>query len=112
MIRELDYLVKLLNLPLKETGIRQVYLHHFASLPPLTFSPSIKNKFDFTVKLEPLTHSFISDNHGYNLKFNKEVDTRAAYGVFAAVIEALSIPQNNTISQIARRRVRWLTPTT
>lgn len=110
LIREMDYLVKLLNLPLKETGIRQVYLHHFAGLPPLAFSTSVKNKFDFTVKLEPLTHSFISENHGYNLKFNRGVDARAAYGVFAAVIEALSVPQHSAISQMARRRVRWLTP--
>ena len=110
LAREMDYLVKMLNLPAKETGVRQIYLHHFAELPPFAFSSSVKNKFDFTVKLEPLTHSFISDNHGYNLKFNKKVDSRLAYGIFSVAVEALLAPQQGAVSQMARRRVRWLTP--
>ena len=55
-------------------------------------------------------HTQIQNAFAYNLKFNKKVDPRAAYGIFSVVVEALLAPQQGAVSQMARRRVRWLTP--
>ena len=113
LMGELDSLAKSLNSSIGKSDIRLVYLHSSFNLPDIVFSQSFKNRIDFSVRLEPLTHSFISDNHNFHLKFNKRADPKAAFGIFVLVLEAIAEPHYEAMkqmSQIAKRRVRWLTP--
>ena len=113
LMGELDSLAKSFNSLIGKSDVRLVYLHSSFSLPEIVFSQAFKNRIDFPVKLEALTHSFISDNHNFHLKFNKRVDPKIAFGIFVLVLEAVAEPHYEAMrqmSQIAKRRVRWLTP--
>src|SRR3989338_6226088 len=113
LMGELEALAKSFNASIGKSDIRLVYLHSSFNLPDIVFSQSFRNRIDFPIRLEPLTHSFISDNHNFHLKFNKRADPGIAFGIFVLVLEAIAEPHYEAMkqmSQIAKRRVRWLTP--
>jgi len=93
---------------MKRSGVRLAYIYADFDLPPVTFSNSFKNRFAFSVKIEPLIHSFISEHYNFDLKFNKRVNMRATFGIFASVLETTLLPYHASMSRMAKRRVRWL----
>lgn len=111
--QSLSVLAESLSAALAGSEAKLIYLHSLFNLPELVFAPSFKNKFNFSVRLEPLTHSFISENCGFHLKFNKGVPPKIVFSAAALVLEALSEPNYEAMkqmSQMAKRRVRWLMP--
>lgn len=111
--QSLNVLAESLSAALSGSDLRFIYLYSLYDLPELVFASGFKNKFSFPVRLEPITHHFISENRGFNLKFNKGADTKIIFGIAALVLEALSEPDYEVMkqmSQMAKRRVRWLTP--
>jgi len=108
LMRELNLLAAGLGEAMKRSGVRLAYIYADFDLPPVTFSNSFKNRFAFSVKIEPLIHSFISEHYNFDLKFNKRVNMRATFGIFASVLETTLLPYHASMSRMAKRRVRWL----
>lgn len=132
LMKELHLLANFLNVSLSQSDIRLVYLHPFFDLPDLAFSAGFRNKFDCSAKIERISHGFISEKYNFNLKFNKKfdyvskrsfspfsswiarspygVDPKIAFSIFSAIFEAIFAPHHYLISQMAKKRVRWLSP--
>jgi len=108
LIEELQTLINGLETALAK-GQRIIYINSFFDLPPLVFSNTMKHKFSTVVRLFPANPEFVSVNYRFGLEY-KELP--AAYNLFsiAALILESNLLPNDKMSQIARKRVRWLSP--
>jgi hypothetical protein len=108
-MEELGFLIRGVENALSRKNQRQVYINTFSSLPPTVFSSAFKNKFSFSVKLSPADQNFITENYQFKLKYKK---LPADYNLFAAAALILesNLASNDKITQLAKRRVRWLSP--
>lgn len=109
LMKEFHTLARGLNVALKKLDARLVYLHPFFELPNL-FGGSFKNNFDRPVTLKVLNLDLISQNFGFDIKFKKRADENQIFGLIALLMEWYLSPQEDKLSQLAKRRVRWLSP--
>lgn len=110
LVKELSTLARGLNSALKRTDAKLVYLQPFFNLPPI-FTSSFKSQFDHPVNLQVLHLDLFGNNLGFDVKFKNNRDSRYAFSLVAALMEWYLSPQEDKMSQLAKRRVRWLSPT-
>lgn len=110
ILREASFLAKGLEMAMARYGHRLVYLNPFFELPPVLWSGSFKNKFGFSVKIMPVNVDFISENYNFKVKSKHRVGLNEnLFGVVALILETTLLPSDK-ISQLARKRIRWLSP--
>ncbi len=109
VLREMTTLSRALENASKRTDTRVIYVNPFFHLPDI-FAASFKNQFSRSVQLRPLTLDLISQKFGFEIKFKHSADARNSFSLLAAVIEWYLAPQDDKMSQLAKRRVRWLSP--
>lgn len=109
LAKELQVLARGLNNSLKDLDAKTIYLNPFFDLPPL-FTGSFRNEFDRLVVLKILTTDLISQNFGFDIKFKNIADSKNAFSILASLLEWYLTPQEDKMSQLAKRRVRWLSP--
>ncbi len=85
-----------------------VYVNPFFEIPPVVFSQRFQSRFQKQVKLLPLSTQFIIEKLGYTLHYNTSAEVRHPLMMISSVLELTLLPQNDTMSHLANRRVRWL----
>lgn len=110
LLEELESLAAGLNPVISDLGARDVYLNFFFDAPPAVFSGSFKNKFGRSLNIAGVIHDLISDNYHFQLKYRKEAYKKTAFPLFASVIETTFLPHYEKMSQMAKKRLRWLSP--
>lgn len=108
--KELHTLARGLNSALKRSEAKTIYLQPFFNLPQI-FAAGFKSQFDRPVDLQVLHTGLIGNNLGFDIKFKNNRDARYAFSFLAALMEWYLSPQEDKMSQLAKRRVRWLSPT-
>lgn len=85
-----------------------VYLNQFFTLPPLVFSDRFRNRFQKNMKLLPLSTNFITEKLGYKVEWKKSAPIKNPGTLLMIFSEINFLPQNDKMSHLANRRVRWL----
>lgn len=109
ILREMRTLARALDLAAKKADTRVVYINPFFNLPN-AFSLGFKNQFERNIELQPLTLDLISQKFGFDIKFKNNSDSEKAFSLIATLVEWYLSPQDDKMSQLAKRRVRWLSP--
>ncbi len=109
LAKELDALAELLAAASKKVDSRLVYVNPFFELPPV-FASGFRNRFSRSVTLRHPTLDLIAQNFGFDIKFKNSADSRSNFGLVALLMEWYLSPQDDKMSQLAKRRVRWLSP--
>lgn len=85
-----------------------VYVNPFFSMPPVVFSDRFHNRFEKPVNLLPLSTNLITEKLGYKLQYKTSEEVRNPLMLLCVILELTLLPQNDTMSHLANRRVRWL----
>lgn len=85
-----------------------VYVNPFFTLPQLVFSDKFHNRFEKPVKLIPLSTNLITEKLGYKLQYKTSAEVKNPLMLLGVILELTLLPQNDTMSHLANRRVRWL----
>jgi len=85
-----------------------IYLNPFFAAPPLLYADRFKDRMRKSFKLMSLSTNLITENLGYEVHFNKSVKIKNIFTVLAVFLELNFLPQNDKMSHLANRRVRWL----
>ena len=109
VMRELATLARGLDGASRKADTRVIYVNPFFRLPNI-FANNFRNQFGRSVSLEPLTLDLISQKFGFEITFKNNSDANHAFSLLAAVMEWYLAPQDDRMSQLAKRRVRWLSP--
>lgn len=86
----------------------QIYLNPFFILPPVVFSDRFHSRFQKKLKLSLLSTNLITDSLGYKVQLEKSVEIKNLLTLLSAFLEIVFLPQNDKLSHLANRRVRWL----
>ena len=85
-----------------------IYLNAFFNLPPVVFSSRFQSRLQKSLKLLPLSTNLITEKLGYEVKLKPSVQVKNLFSVLAMLFEVNFLPQNDKLSHLANRRVRWL----
>ena len=108
--RELQILAHGLNQMVKKMDAKQILIHSFFDLPAI-FMTNFRDSFDKPVNLRPLNLDIISNSFGFDVKFKHTADAKHSFSFLATLMEWYLSPREDKMSQMAKRRVRWLSPT-
>lgn len=86
----------------------EVYLNPFFSIPQLLLSNRFQGRFQKPVKLSLLSTNLITEKLGYTVQYKASAKVKNPLSLLAAFVEATLLPQNDKMSHLANRRVRWL----
>lgn len=106
-LKELHILANGLSLASRKNESKKIYLNPFFEIPGI-FSPTFKSKFEHAVDLEPIHNDLISKNFGFQIKFKSGLEAKNIFGALALLMEWHLSSNEDKMSQIAKRRVRWL----
>lgn len=109
LMREIQNLARGLDSALKRVETRLVYLNPYFELPHI-FGGGFKNQLSKSVNLEQPSVDLISQNFGFDIKFKNDADAKNVFCLLTLLLEWYLSPQDDRISQLAKRRVRWLSP--
>jgi len=107
LTKELQVFVNGLESLTKEEAV-EIYLNSFFTLPPVVFSDRFHNRFQKPLKLLPLSTNLVTEKFGYAVEWKKSVVVKNSLSLIAAFLEVNFLPQNDKLSHLANRRVRWL----
>jgi len=93
---------------LANDGVSLVYVNSFFTMPPIVFSGRFQSRFEKSLKLVPLSTNLITEKLGYDVQLKKTVRVRNLFSLLSAFFEINFLPQNDKMSHLANRRVRWL----
>ncbi len=94
---------------LVDRDIPDVYVNPFIPMPAVIFSSRFQSRFDRPLRLLPLSTQFITEKLGYTVQYNKAASgIRDPLMLFGVLLELTLLPQSDTMSHLADRRVRWL----
>lgn len=85
-----------------------IYINPFFTIPPVIFSGRFQNRIERPMRLLPLSTHMITEKLGFDVQFMKSAAVKNPVSVLAAFLEINFLPQNDTMSHLANRRVRWL----
>ncbi len=85
-----------------------IYLNPFFTLPPILFSDRFKNRLAKSFKLSALSTNIITEKLGFEVQCNEFVKVKNLFSLLSAFLEINFLPQNDKMSHLANRRVRWL----
>ncbi|MDE2001042.1 MAG: hypothetical protein KGI60_00565 [Patescibacteria group bacterium] len=86
----------------------EVYVNTIAEMPPVLFSSRFQNRFRKPVKLLSLSTQFITEKLGYGIHYMKAGEMDNPLICVSSLLELALLPQEDTLSHLANRRVRWL----
>lgn len=109
LMREVQNLARGLDSILKRVDTRSVYLNPYFELPHI-FGSSFKNQLSRTVTLEQPAVDLISQNFGFDIKFKNDAAAKSIFCLLTLLFEWYLSPRDDRINQLAKRRVRWLSP--
>ena len=109
VMKELAVLARALDGASKKADTRVIYMNPFFHLHNI-FTQSFKNQFERSVTLRPLSLDLISQKFGFDITFKHSADAAHAFCTIATLIEWYLSPHDDKMSQLAKRRVRWLSP--
>ncbi|OGY62776.1 MAG: hypothetical protein A2745_00685 [Candidatus Harrisonbacteria bacterium RIFCSPHIGHO2_01_FULL_44_13] len=110
LMEELRVLAKHLETATNKTDAKFVYLNSFYNLPPVVFSSGFRGVFDKPIRMDLASSDFFGEKLGIKVKFKKGLKMNNKFATLATLLESHLSPQNDKISRMARRRVRWLLP--
>ena len=93
---------------LSENEPMDIYLNPFFLMPPVVFTSRFNSRFQKPLKLLPLSTNLITEKFGYDVQFKKSAQVKNLFSFLAAFLEINFLPQNDKMSHLANRRVRWL----
>lgn len=93
---------------LAEEDTSEVYINSFFNMPPVIFTDRFHNRIQKNIKLFPLSTKLITEKFGYELQFKKSLKIKNLPSLLAVFSEINFLPQNDKMSHLANRRVRWL----
>lgn len=93
---------------LADEATSEVYINPFFNMPPLIFTDRFHSRIQKGIKLFPLSTKLITEKFGYELQFKKSLKIKNLPSLLAAFLEINFLPQNDKMSHLANRRVRWL----
>ena len=94
---------------LRRLDTRLLYLNPYFEILPI-FSASFRNQLKKSVILEQPTLDLISQNFGFDIKFKNSSEAQATFCLISMLFEWYLAPRDDKMSQLAKRRVRWLSP--
>lgn len=109
LMKEVSGLADGLGSVLKRLDTRCVYLNPYFELPAL-FNTGFRNQLKKSVVLEQPTLDLISQNFGFDIKFKNTAEAQSAFCLVSLLFEWYLAPRDDKMSQLAKRRVRWLSP--
>lgn len=107
--KELQSLANGLNHGLKKIEGKDIFIYPMFDLPAI-FLTNFRNSFDKPANLRTLDLDIISENFGFDIKFKHKSDAKHSFGLIANLLEWYLAPEDTKMSQMAKRRVRWLSP--
>lgn len=107
--RELQMLANGIGQAIKKMDTNLVYVHPSFDLPA-TFVSDFRGELGKPAQLRLLDLDIISKNFGFDIKFKNNAHSKNSFGLLANVMEWYLSPQDDRMSQMAKRRVRWLSP--
>lgn len=93
---------------LVDENVSKIYLNPFFAMPQIVFSDRFHNKFQKPIRLMPLSTDCITEKLGYEVQCKSSTEVKNIFSVIAAFLEINFLPQNDKMSHLANRRVRWL----
>lgn len=106
-MKELQILANGLSLALGRHDAKLLYVNQLAEIPNI-LSPSFRGKFDRPVSLAAVHSDLISQSFGFQIKLRPGIADKNIFGALAYLLEWSLSPSEDKMSQIAKRRVRWL----
>jgi len=106
LIKELQIFANGLNSLIEEPS--EIYVNSFFNMPSLIFSDRFNSRLHKSSKLLPLSTNLITEKFGYSVQFKKSTQVKNIFSVLCAFLEINFLPQNDKMSHLANRRVRWL----
>ena len=85
-----------------------IYLNPFFTAPPILFSDRFQNRLSKSFKLSALSTNIITEKLGFEIQCNESVEVKNLFSLLSAFLEINFLPQNDKMSHLANRRVRWL----
>lgn len=107
LLRELQIFANGLE-SLADKEVSEVYVNSFFRVPPIVFSDRFQNRFQKSLRLVSLSTQLITEKLGYEVQFKKSVKIKNLVTFLAVFSEINFLPQNDKMSHLANRRVRWL----
>jgi hypothetical protein len=93
---------------LADSEVSEVYVNPFFHLPPIVFSDRFQNRFQKSLRLISLSTHFVTEKLGYEVQCKASAKVKNLATFLAAFSEVNFLPQNDKMSHLANRRVRWL----
>lgn len=110
LIQELRQWASAVDAAIGKSEARNLYVHSFFDLPKPVFSPGFRAHFRSSVKISPFNEEFISDHYQFKLKYKEGLDRHRGFATLVTLLEAILVPSDEKLSQMAKKRIRWLTP--
>lgn len=107
--RELQMLANGIGQAIKKIDAETVFIHPFFDLPAM-FVADFRGSLGKPAQLRLLDLDIISKNFGFDIKFKHAAQSKNAFSFLATLLEWYLAPQEDRMSQMAKRRVRWLSP--
>lgn len=107
--RELQMLANGIGQAIKKVDVETVFVHPFFDLPAI-FMENFRGSLGKPAQLRLLNLDIISKNFGFDIKFKHTAQQKNAFSFLATLLEWYLAPQEDRMSQMANRRVRWLSP--
>lgn len=107
--RELQMLANGIGQAVKKMETNLVFVHPAFDLPAM-FVNNFRPDVGKPVRLRLLNLDIISKNFGFDIKFKNTAHAKNSFGPLATLLEWYLAPEDDRMSQMAKRRVRWLSP--
>ncbi|MDO8466928.1 MAG: hypothetical protein Q7S83_02180 [bacterium] len=107
--RELQMLANGIGQAIKKMDTNLVFVNPSFDLPAM-FVANFRGELGKPAQLRLLDLDIISKNFGFDIKFKHTAQSKNSFGLLANVLEWYLAPQDDRMSQMAKRRVRWLSP--
>lgn len=107
--RELQMLANGIGQAIKKMDTDLVFVHPSFDLPAM-FVADFRGELGKPAQLRLLDLDIISKNFGFDIKFKNKAHAKNSFGLLANVVEWYLAPEDDRMSQMAKRRVRWLSP--
>lgn len=86
----------------------QIFINSYFNLPNLVFSPRLHSRSDRGFRLISLSTGFDMEKFGFKVKFKKSAVIKNLANLLAVFWELSSLPKEDKLSHLAKRRARWL----
>lgn len=107
LVKELQIFVNGLESIIDKESAK-VLLNPYFNLPTLIFSQRFQGRLNKSLRFSHLSTDLITDNFGFAVKFKKPAKVKNLLTILAAFLEIDSLPKDDKLNYLAKRRVRWL----